>query len=289
MTTITSKPISGEKITTRKTSLWPWGMLLGRTGMFAGVQALFALGFTLAGTVHPWEASANWWPFTVTMTNVVYVLLLVQIFRAEGKRFWDIFQVHREHVKGDLLALVLLFVLMAPISYFPNVWLGGWLFGSPEATLDLLVRPLPMWAAYASIFLFPITQGLAEIPTYFGVVMPRLEGEGLAKWAAISLPALMLGVQHVAVPLLFDVRYIAWRGLMFIPCAFSPGCTLYHLSVGDVPALCHFNRPGHALATPLDAVYGGHSCADGYVVCGDGVECRVLVPQVSDVREHSFP
>jgi hypothetical protein len=82
------------------------------------------------------------------------------------------------------------------------------------------VRPLPLWAAYATIVLFPVTQGLAELATYFGCVMPRLASQGTNKYLALALPALMLGLQHVAVPFLFDGRFIAWRALMYIPFAF---------------------------------------------------------------------
>ena len=38
----------------------------------------------------------------------------------------------------------------------------------------MLFRPLPMWAILLG-FLFPITIAFAELPTYFGYVMPRLE------------------------------------------------------------------------------------------------------------------
>jgi hypothetical protein len=118
-------------------------------------------------------------------------------------------------------------VITGPISFLPNILLGKWLFGDPQATLDLLLRPLPFWAAFASIFLFPITQGLAELSTYFSFVMPRFEARGMAPWLTITLPALLLGLQHVAVPWLFDVRYVIWRGLMFIPFAFLVGIVLH--------------------------------------------------------------
>jgi hypothetical protein len=38
---------------------------------------------------------------------------------------------------------------------------------------------------------------------------------------------LLLGLQHIAVPLLFDARYILWRGLMFIPFAFFAAIVLH--------------------------------------------------------------
>ena len=67
----------------------------------------------------------------------------------------------------------------------------------------------------------------AEIPTYFGFVMPRFEAQGMRPWVALALPALLLSLQHAAVPLLFDVRYMLWRGLMFLPFAFLVGMVVY--------------------------------------------------------------
>ena len=80
---------------------------------------------------------------------------------------------------------------------------------------------------YTFILIFPITQGLAELPTYFGYVMPRFESNGMRPWLAVMLPSLKLGFQHIAVPLLFDMRYILWRGLMYIPFAFFAGIVLH--------------------------------------------------------------
>jgi hypothetical protein len=57
--------------------------------------------------------------------------------------------------------------------------------------------------------------------------MPRLEAQGLRRWQAVALPALMLGLQHFAVPLVFDLRFIAWRALMFLPFALLLGIVLH--------------------------------------------------------------
>jgi hypothetical protein len=205
----------------------PWLMLFSRILLFFCVQAVFAFGFFLSGSAQAWEKSANWWPITVAIADLVGIFLLIKFFKDEDKRYWDLFHFERAHIKGDLLALLGVTLLVAPISYFPNVWLGQALFGNSAATLDLIVRPLPFWAVYAAIFLFPIMQGLTEIATYFGFVMPRLEARGMHRWLAISLPALILGLQHIAVPLLFDARFILWRGLMFLPFAFMTGIVFH--------------------------------------------------------------
>jgi hypothetical protein len=205
----------------------PWFMLFSRFILFAGFQALLAVGFFLAGSENAWDASAAWWPFTVTLTNLICVVLLIRLFRAEGKRYWDIFRIERKHILGDVLIMLGLLIIAGPVSYFPNPMLSTALFGDPQKVLPFIVRPLPLWIVYASILLFPITQGLAELPTYFGYVMPRFESNGMRPWLAVTLPALMLAFQHIAVPLLFDMRYILWRGLMFIPFAFFVAIVLH--------------------------------------------------------------
>jgi membrane protease YdiL (CAAX protease family) len=205
----------------------PWLMLFSRLFLFVGIQALIALGFFLAGSTHAWEASANWWPISVTLSNLICVVLLIQLFRAEGKRYWDIFRIQRKNILGDILILLGLFVIGGPLGYFPNPLLSKAFFGDSQLVLAFLIRPLPFWVVYASLILFPITQGLAELAVYFGYVMPRLEGSGLRSWLAITLPAILLGLQHIGVPLLFDTRYLLWRGLMYIPFAFFTGIVLH--------------------------------------------------------------
>jgi hypothetical protein len=205
----------------------PWLMLVSRLLLFFAAQSIFAVGFYMAGSAAAWEEGANWWPIAVAAANLVVLALLIRLFKTEGKRYWDIFRFDRRYIKGDLLALLGVTLLAAPVSYLPNILLGEWLFGSSEATLDLFIRPLPLWAVYLSILAFPLTQGVTELPTYFGYVMPRFKAQGMQKWLAISLPALMLGLQHIAVPLLFDMRFITWRALMYIPFAFLLGITIH--------------------------------------------------------------
>jgi membrane protease YdiL (CAAX protease family) len=201
----------------------PWLMLFSRITLFFAVQAIFAVGFALAGSTEAWEAGANWWPLTVAIADAICLALLIYVFKASGQNFWGIFRIERGHIASDLLVLLGLTILAAPVTYLPNVWLGGALFGASDATLDLIVRPLPVWAVWLGLFAFPILQGLTELPTYFGFVMPRFEAQGMKKLLAIILPSSMLALQHIAAPLLFDMRFIAWRGLMFVPFAFVVG------------------------------------------------------------------
>ena len=194
-------------------------MLVLRLVLFTGIQGVFALVFFLFGKTNPWNESANWWPIVVGLTNVICLFFLLQFYRVEGSSFWMLFQIQKKNIAKDLLVLLGFLILAAPLSYLPNVMLGKWLFGDSNATLELFIRPLPIWAVYFSIVLFPITQGLVEIPTYMLYVMPRLEKAGYQRWVAVLLPTLFLSAQHVAVPLLFNGRFIVWRLFMYFPFA----------------------------------------------------------------------
>lgn len=206
----------------------PGLLLFGRTILFVVIQALFALGFFLAGSPTAWTDSEAWWMMVVFVVNMICLAAMIQMYRAEGKRYWDIFRIERQNVKGDLLAMLGVMIVTGPVSYAPNIILANWLFGSPEASLSFLIRPLPFWAAYLSIALF-VVHGLVELPFYFVYVMPRLfkvkAGEK-PSWLALTLSALMLGFQHAALPLSPNLNGVIWHGLMFIPFAFLAGIVL---------------------------------------------------------------
>src|SRR5688572_22271765 len=114
---------------------WPWLVIFGRTALFILLQVLFTLGFWLGGTATAWEAAAAWWPLGITLANVVNFAALIRLFRADGRNFWEIFRIRREHVKGDLLAFLGVMVIAGPIGYLPNVLLAGWLFGDMQTAL----------------------------------------------------------------------------------------------------------------------------------------------------------
>lgn len=195
-------------------------MLPTRLLLFAGIQALFAFGFYVFGIKESWNASANWWPIIVGLANLVCLAILLFFYRTEGESFWILFRFHKESVGKDLLILLGFLVLAAPLSYLPNILLGKLLFGDPNTTLELFIRPLPMWAVYVSIVFFSVTQGIIEIPTYMLYIMPRLEKGGMKPWMAVLLPTIFLSAQHIAVPLLFNGQFILWRLFMFLPFAF---------------------------------------------------------------------
>jgi len=170
-----------------------------------------------------WEQSEKYWPFVITITNIICIILLIKLFQKEGKNYFDIFKIKRENLKKDLKKMILILLMIFPIAFLPNIIISNLLFGDIQIAVDLLVRPMPYSVAVLALILFPITQGLVEIPLYFSYVMPGLEKQGYKNSVSLGLPALMLGLQHIAVPFIFNYKYLIWRGLMFLPFAFLIG------------------------------------------------------------------
>ena len=209
MATLT-RPIQSAPPAARVGS-WPLVALFTRTMLFAGWQAVIAGLLALGGQAAAWDASAGWWPVTALLTNLVCIGLLAYLMRQEGSRYWDLFRLDQAHWRRDLLTVLGLTVLAVPLVLLPNFGLATLLFGDAAAPVPLMFRALPAWAIWLSILGFPVTIALAELPLYFGYAMPRL-GQG---WWPVLLTAFFLSIQHAALPLIFDGRFIVWRALMF--------------------------------------------------------------------------
>ena len=216
--------MSSQPVNSAKSS--PWLMLAARAILFFLFQLVIAIILAISGTPNAFAASAKWWPVSVLLTNLACAVLLDRLYKREGLCFWDIFRINKATVKSDLIALLLLFPVIGALGFFPNLLLSKWLFGDSLIALGMYIQPLPLWGTLAAVLLFPVTQGLAELPTYFGYVMPRLESQTGRSWLAVGLAGFFLSIQHVFAPLILDHRFITWRTLMFLPFAIATGMIL---------------------------------------------------------------
>ena len=217
----TSVPVSGSIAAVSH----PWLMLISRSALFLFFQLLITLILAIAGTGSAWEESARWWTFMAFLANFVSLYLLVQVFHAEGKRYWDILSFSRATWKMDLLWFVGFSLIGLPLAAAPREPLAAAVFGDPMTATNMLFRSLPTWAFVLS-FLFPLTIWFAELPTYFGYCMPRLEAQLKNGWVAWLIVSFFLAVQHIFLPLILDGGYLLWRFGMFLPFALFTGLVL---------------------------------------------------------------
>jgi hypothetical protein len=204
---------------------YPWLILISRSALFLFFQILIALVLGITGTKSPWTESAGYWTFLAFLANFVSLYLLVRLFNAEGKRFWDILRFSRPTWKTDLLWFVGFSVIGLPIAAAPREPLAAAIFGDAAVATKMLFHPLPTWAFVLS-FLFPLTIWFAELPTYFGYVMPRLEAQLRNGWVAWLIASFFLAAQHMFLPFILNGGYLLWRFGMFLPFALFTGLVL---------------------------------------------------------------
>jgi hypothetical protein len=234
--------LAGEgRITRSRTA----AMLFSRILLFAFWQAVIAAILALCGSRDPWTDSAAWWPASVTLTNIVIILLLGRSMKADGMQLRDLYRTGPMSFWRELLIILGTVVVSAPLSYLPNIGMAALLWGGSDVTAALFFRPLPLWSLVAFVILLPVTQAFAEGPTYFAYAMPRIKALTGRAWMAIAAAAFMLAAQHMAFPLVFDGRFLIWRLTMFIPFAAWTGLIMYWR-----PRLLPFLMVVHAL---LDA------------------------------------
>jgi len=89
-----------------------------------------------------------------------------------------------------------------------------------------MFQPLPEWAIRVVAVVFPVTIALSELSNYYGYVMPRLKTLTRAGWQIVILVGVSHALQHITLPLLFDVRFMLWRFGMFLPFALFVACLI---------------------------------------------------------------
>ncbi len=219
-----------------------WLLLPVRTILFLAAQVLIALSLLVFLGISDWQASAVWWPMAVLLTDIVCLFLLIRWYKKEGLNFFSEFRISREYFWKDLGVVLLSLIVGGPLSVLPNILLSSWLFGDPQAALAWFVGAIPLWAVIVSGMLFPLGQAVTEIPMYMRFIAPRLEpksstGYGMKPWLAVGLASLFLSLQHITAPLIFDLQFIIWRALMYLPFAIYVGI-LIHWRPRLLPFIC---------------------------------------------------
>jgi hypothetical protein len=198
-------------------------MLALRSALTFGLLLALAAAFELQGRQSPVADSSAWWLWFVTLANLACIYLMVRFGRLEGLRLRDIYFASRSTWKGDLVWTFIAIIGIAILAQPPGIMLARALWGDPNYPNAMLFRPLPAAAVYPLILLMPITQALAELPTYFGYVSPRLRAFGMNRWVAVLLVGSVLSLQHMFFSFQLDWRYDFWLAVKFLPFALWTG------------------------------------------------------------------
>lgn len=193
-------------------------LLAARTTLVLAGQGLVAAAYLVRGDPSPWTQAGRWWTVFGTLADLGCLALLWRLTRREGIRLRDL--VGPVRWGRDLLLGLGYWLVLLPLFAFGGI-AGAWLVGggaaSELAAGQLQDRVLPPWAVVYSVGLWWIVWSAVEETTYQGYALPRAEALSGRPWVALLLVGFWWTVQHCALPLVLDARYLAWRLVAFAP------------------------------------------------------------------------
>ena len=197
---------------------WKWPLIIVFARLFFALlaQSLVEILF-FSASPSPYKSAGVWWPVYGTLIDVGCFILITGQVKKEGLRFQDLLNFDPHRLGRDVLVGLGFILWVFPLAMAGITGCSLLMFGSPQPPPTY--SPLPVWAAVYSLLIFPAIWGVMEQCTYQGYVLPRLEALFSRPGPAIAIVAFGWGIQHIALPLMFDWRYMAYRFLSFLPLA----------------------------------------------------------------------
>jgi len=190
-------------------------MLIARPAFAIAAQAAVAGVFYFRGDAKPWLSAAPWWTVYGTLIDVGCLLALTYLMRRERGDLCELVGLQPGRLRRDILL-----GLAYALGILPFGLLGGFIgtvliYGSAPAPIP--IGPLPLLGALYSLLIWPVIWAVAEELTYLGYALPRLEALTGRTWIALLVVVFFWSVQHGAMPLRLDLRFMLWRSITPLP------------------------------------------------------------------------
>lgn len=194
----------------------PLAMTFARLVLAYAAHGLTAAILAAGGHADPWKAAAPWWTVYGTLIDVGCLVALAVLTRREGRRVRDLVSFDRSRLGKDLLLGLGWLLLLGFVGFLGGTVTSLLVYGVPNHAPPM--GGLPTWGLIYSVAVWPLLWGFTEETTYNGYVLPRLRALG-GRWAAVAIVSFGWAAQHVALPALFDARFMAYRFLSALPIA----------------------------------------------------------------------
>lgn len=172
---------------------------------------IFAFSFCCVITQKNLTEISHWWTIIASVINIVTIAVLCSICKHNGTTYCEMIRCQkgkRNIFKGFLFIAVM---LMTGIG---GMYLAGWLcYGRLPYFAPMMIAPIPPYLAILNIFILPVTTAIAEDGIYLGYGVNSFK----SKPAAVLIPAFFYALQHSFIPTIFDMKFITYRFLSFLP------------------------------------------------------------------------
>lgn len=173
----------------------------------------FFLIFVVGAVITNKEVSeiSNIWSVVASIVNIMTIVMLLFVAKNQKSSYWELINYQKGKTKiKQVIATTIVIVLVG----MGGMYLAGFIcYGVIPYAAPMMIAPIPLWLATINIIILPISTAFAEDGLYLGCGVNQIKN----KYVAILLPAIFFALQHSFIPTLFDVKYIIYRFLSFLP------------------------------------------------------------------------
>lgn len=197
---------------------------------------IFTLIFIIASLITGKELDeiSYIWSIVASVVNLVTILLLVILTNKNGG-YAKLINYSKGKTKPKQIVKMIFLVILIGMG---GMYFAGFIcYGVIPYAAPMMIAPIPLWLAIINVPLLPLSTALAEDGLYLGCGVNQIKN----KYAAVLVPAIFFALQHSFIPALFDLRYIIYRFLSFLPLTIIL-CRNYYKKRNPLPIMV-----GHAV------------------------------------------
>lgn len=178
---------------------------------------------------------SNWWSIVATIVNIITILILLFVCKKMNISYKKLIN----YEKGKTRARTVVFVTLVVLVFASlGMNLAGLIcYKVIPYSAPMMAAPIPVILAIINFILLPLTVSFAEDGLYLGCGVNSFKN----KYLTILVPAFFYALQHSFIPTLWDIKYIIYRFISFLPLTIV-FCFYYHKKKNPVPIMI-----GHAI------------------------------------------
>ena len=198
----------------------PLLLVMARPVLFVSSQATLAAVFGWLHRPSAWKSAGAWWSVYGTLVDICCLGLMARFARRERIGLRDLIGKVRLLWGRDIFAGIGLFLVTFPVfmggSFVSSLLIyGSW---DPQRNFYLLgVRTLPLWGVVYSFAAWWLISAATEETAYQGYVLPRIQALSGHSWVGAVVVIFCWTLQHCALPMVPDLKYLAFRFVAFLP------------------------------------------------------------------------
>ena len=154
---------------------------------------------------------SNWWSIVATIVNIITILVLLFVCKKMNITYKKLINYEKGKTKIKQVIIVTLIVLVFA-SLGMNL-AGLICYKVIPYNAPMMAAPIPLVLAIINFILLPLTVSFAEDGLYLGCGVNSFKN----KYLAILVPAFFYALQHCFIPTIWDVKYIIYRFISFLP------------------------------------------------------------------------